>query len=170
MKHMLKQNKVKVLDTEGRTHVMTRANATDMVQHAGWTVVFDQPPPEPEDMTLPHAPRSIRPVHELAQEQIANARGVNSQRGQGTLAKAKAALQARTEDGDGEEEAPSASAGKKSRKAAVRAPANENEGEEAVAAVMPAVNAHALAQHNLLADLDLDALEREEHAREPKGE
>lgn len=170
MKHALKQNKVRIRDLKGREHIMTRANATDMVQHAGWSIVFDQPPEEEEDRTLSNAPRAKRAVHEIAQEQIANARGVAAQRGTGALAKAKAAAQAaRVEQEDDDPDASPVVLAKPGRQPRVRAAANENEGEEAVAAIMPAVKAHALA----MADLDdsaIDALEREESAREPKGE
>lgn len=154
MKHLLKQLKVKVRDLKGKEHVMSRANATDMVQHAGWSLVFEAPPTPADEFA--QAPRNVRPAHELAQEQIASG-GVRGQAGRGVsaLAAAKAALPKEEEEDD----APEQPAARPGRKARVRAEPKDTDGEEAVAGVMAAVTAHAqatMSQHDPLADLEVE--------------
>lgn len=176
MKAEAKVKSIKVRDPKGKVHLMTRANASDMVQHNGWQLVFEAAPTPDEEFA--HAARQKRPRDEAItlgkQATVAaqQGRAMNAHQamdpGSALINPMAAAMQearvARVEQDDDEVDKPEVKAGRKPRR---QSEPKETDGEDALAAVMPAVRIHAAKQASKdeLADLEGD-----ETAREPKDE
>lgn len=143
---------VEVRDLNGKIHKMARPNATDMVAHLGWTLVFGGSSAKskavrdlevsPEQMKLAHSERVLRPRDDIRLE-----------------AKAKeeaAALSGEAAD-DVVEEAPARPKRQPRTKAKTD---DEGDGIAAVTMLRPVIDGGD----------DLAALENEEAARVPRDE
>lgn len=177
MATLSKLNSIKVRDLKGKVHLLSRANASDMVQHNGWQLVFEADPTPDEEFA--HAPRQKRPRDEAIIAGKA-ATGVAAQQGRAGIGgpvldpsshlanpMAQAMKEARAlndEDEDDEVDKPDNKPGRKPRR---QSAVKETDGEDALAAVMPAVKAHAAKQAS---KDELLELEGDEASRTPKDE
>ena len=167
--------KVKVRDPNGKVHEMSRPNASDLCQHAGWTIVFAGENVKgvvnglevtPEQQALAHAPRKLRPRDEARLDALekSSPTSVHAQGGKAVCAQPLAPAVSE-DDPDAEEVAEKAKPKRTPRARPVKD--EDADGEMALVAVTPAVNAHAKAQAG---PDEMAALEGEEDAREPKDE